>query len=867
MEECGGLTVGGAAAPKGWVIGPLFQSFRSKMASFTEIVMSPVKLFRANSPPPLSADHPDALELQDDAEPSSDMFVSAGDGESWDQEAETHRQRISDGEGARNSQPGALKKLSFDAETDECGITQREMNSLVSSVPLPDPLLCRVAATHVSEPRGSGFIPPALPEPFVSLSASRESALEVEEEHKEAAVRLEPLPRKWTRNRSQEKKAASTTLLSEARKDEVGVRQLSQTLPPICYSDSPQPDDDDDDEGKKIESSLVRQSLRNNSNFSANNAQTLEQLERLNLDSYPAAGSGRSKRGLKPSCRTQEPVKRKKLAAQVSTEDAAEQQGSLNTTSKSAKARGLKPPKKEVASAANVVDVDETLKPPRKRQTASTKANKKGKGGGEMEAALNPQTESSPDALLICSLDQTVSVSVGKNGSGRTTKRSGSGKRVKTKPSLGESDLNIDSMDLETTVAITSTAAAQQQQEVETAVALAEVQVLVRPEIKQLQTTIKSRSVNKKPVKRKSPGAKTDSIAAQPLDLTDLNAPPVVEEEAGSKLAPNQPPKRNRKGCRGAAQETKQSVNNLHVTTKESQTDPVYFEMTPFENNHHAAPSLPQCSVQLDKQEVESTAPVTDMASPNSSFVTVRPRAGARRRDTAKPRRADPQRRRCTVLYRVTRKGEEKKSSITMEDADLTAVGFRSDRNGIPRRLLRSYSCPEIPSLCSQDAIWTPPHHSRTHTSHKASHAAAAAAAHVIPPTHKSLRRARRHTVCSVEVEREIAPLCLRKEVYPASRRSALYDGVAPHLSPGLALSPSSSLSVLASCFLSSPLAFLSKKVEGRGATASPSASAHAPSFSSSSSVTSPLSSNTWHLPAFLQRGDSSRAASDSCSR
>ncbi|XP_055008887.1 uncharacterized protein LOC129408682 [Boleophthalmus pectinirostris] len=37
------------SAPKGWVIGPLFQSFRSKMASFTEIVMSPVKLFKSNS--------------------------------------------------------------------------------------------------------------------------------------------------------------------------------------------------------------------------------------------------------------------------------------------------------------------------------------------------------------------------------------------------------------------------------------------------------------------------------------------------------------------------------------------------------------------------------------------------------------------------------------------------------------------------------------------------------------------------------------------------------------------------------------------------------------------------------------------------
>ncbi|KAK5856051.1 hypothetical protein PBY51_007672 [Eleginops maclovinus] len=65
MDACEVLAV----APMGWVIGPLFQSFKSKMASFTEIVMSPVKLFKAHSPPPCT-EHPDKLdecELQADA--------------------------------------------------------------------------------------------------------------------------------------------------------------------------------------------------------------------------------------------------------------------------------------------------------------------------------------------------------------------------------------------------------------------------------------------------------------------------------------------------------------------------------------------------------------------------------------------------------------------------------------------------------------------------------------------------------------------------------------------------------------------------------------------------------------------------------
>ncbi|XP_056144377.1 uncharacterized protein LOC130119807 [Lampris incognitus] len=65
MDECAELAVEQPvekpSLTKGWVIGPLFQSFKSKMASFSEIVMSPVKLFKAHTP--LSRDQTDDLNL------------------------------------------------------------------------------------------------------------------------------------------------------------------------------------------------------------------------------------------------------------------------------------------------------------------------------------------------------------------------------------------------------------------------------------------------------------------------------------------------------------------------------------------------------------------------------------------------------------------------------------------------------------------------------------------------------------------------------------------------------------------------------------------------------------------------------------
>ncbi|XP_030638843.1 uncharacterized protein LOC115819471 [Chanos chanos] len=62
---------------KRWVIGPFFQSFRSKMASFTDIVMSPTRLFKPSDNPSLTV-HPDPR--RSDAEPTNGVLPQAGGG-------------------------------------------------------------------------------------------------------------------------------------------------------------------------------------------------------------------------------------------------------------------------------------------------------------------------------------------------------------------------------------------------------------------------------------------------------------------------------------------------------------------------------------------------------------------------------------------------------------------------------------------------------------------------------------------------------------------------------------------------------------------------------------------------------------------
>ncbi|KAG7272669.1 hypothetical protein CRUP_008497 [Coryphaenoides rupestris] len=123
---------------------------------------------------------------------------------------------------------------------------------------------------------------------------------------------------------------------------------------------------------------------------------------------------------------------------------------------------------------------------------------------------------------------------------------------------------------------------------------------------------------------------------------------------------------------------------------------------------------------------------------------------------------------------------------------------------------------------------------------------------HQQPRVHCKHQRTRRHTVASAEVAREIVPLCLRKEVYPSpsSRRSG--GGIVATTPP-----PPFLLSSLASCFLSSPLAFLSRRPEGRGTAAH---GAGESSHSASSSIPT-TSSSVFTSPAPSQTSVESKAA------
>ncbi|XP_054463884.1 uncharacterized protein prr14 [Anoplopoma fimbria] len=914
MDTCGGLAVGhsleNASAPKGWVIGPLIQSLKSKMASFTEIVMSPVKLFRANSPPP-SMDHPDKLdesELQatgaSDVEHSepSDVFHSEAQSENENQDAKANQQILSTVEGAQNTKAVALrysKKLLFDVElpkhssdqADECAITQKEKNS-PDAVPLPRcPLPC-IVSEEVSESVGSVMRSSLLLQPSINISASHETKLNmsgaIEDQKGKLTAEQKPLPRKCSVNRSGAKKVQGKTSTSKVKKEESEVSDeqfshinsvKSNKADSVCYAqpdtDCPQPDDD----GRKIES-LDCLSHVKNFNDSANGGTLKPSLDtqqldcQLNPETYSAAGLGRAKRGVELDCHSQDFVKRKRLTADKSTKDTKRQE-LLNMAPD---VGILRPPRKEVVSTNPVVHKEETLKPVRKGPSVSTRANKKEKSGQEILATINEtvlitQTES-------YSLDKSTGVSENnlKDNSSKGKPR-GSCRKPKTRTDLGKPDVNVDnSMELETSMAISSTKQTEQE-------TLSEV--FTRPAMKPLQSTSKRRNINKKPVKRKSPShssstTESDSTlfstssaqSMEPLDLTptDLNASQCVQKEEGSKKGLNQPSKRPKKGFRVdgtssaavGSQETKQCIHNLHVIAKENQPnenagkismDPLYFEMTPFESDQQPVPSPSQPNVNDSAQsnnemkhvtdrKVKRSASVsdevfsTDAEAINHSSITV---SGSRaRRVNSKPRRADKQRRKCRVLLSRTCKGEEVTQSVTMDDADLATASSHSETNNLSRLLLRSYSCPEIPSLRLHDTLWTSAlpsaHHSRIHSPHQLqpSHTP-------VHHGHKSLRRARRHTVCSVEVEREIAPLCLRKEVYP-SRRSLPCDRATLGWSPSF--SPSTSLSALASCFLSSPLAFLSKKP-----ASSPSTSSH---------VSSPTSSSSMYPSVFLERIDPS---------
>ncbi|XP_061702848.1 uncharacterized protein prr14 isoform X2 [Syngnathoides biaculeatus] len=266
-----------------------------------------------------------------------------------------------------------------------------------------------------------------------------------------------------------------------------------------------------------------------------------------------------------------------------------------------------------------------------------------------------------------------------------------------------------------------------------------------------------------------------------------------AQSEGGPTARPGRAIKRPKKAPQGRLQaQTKKTEAKCGKAPMPG--EPLYFEMTPFEGH-----------------QSECTEPNQNGHSGGGASML------RNRRGNRKEPRGDSQVRRSRFSGTHS---HDWTASATAED--LPSPTVQSAPGG---RLRRSSSCPEIPSLFASLPRQPPP-------------------ASVSARVHRG--RARRHTVGSLEIEREIAPLCLRKEVYP-SRRSLLSDG--QNLPP--ALSPNSSLSALASCFLSSPLAFLSGRGEDRAAAASHPVSGHAAQSSSSAPI--------------LMKTDTSCGALDAC--
>ncbi|XP_051905255.1 uncharacterized protein prr14 isoform X2 [Hippocampus zosterae] len=284
-------------------------------------------------------------------------------------------------------------------------------------------------------------------------------------------------------------------------------------------------------------------------------------------------------------------------------------------------------------------------------------------------------------------------------------------------------------------------------------------------------------------VKRKLLGDEHDDASRKTVKCKSVEPTP-AEPAAPSEGAPNsgrgRPIKRPAKAPRGELQA------QTEKPPAQMSTEPFYFEMTHFEGKPL------ECSNPNRGGDQDATASRLRNVKVNGK----KPRGDPRSRKSRFSR---------TQAHNAT-------PSAVAKD-----LPTPPNQSGSAGHLLRRYSCPDIPSLFAS----LPPQPPLT-----------------LVPAHEPAgsRRARRHTVSCGEVEREMAPLCLRKEVYP-SRRSFPCDG--QNLPP--ALLPSSSLSALASRFLSSPLAFLSGGGQGNAVTAGITASSQAASASASSPNTDSL--------------------------
>lgn len=823
METWGGVVgeseIPNASSPNKWMIGPLFQSLKSKISSFTEIVITPVKVFRASSSLPSTVHTLDDEKHQAFGTSSTKHSALSCVLESQAQgESETEDMKVTEAAPEAQTVHKCCKRLNMDSseQADQCPTTGTEKPLFL---PLQQSPCLSADAVDAFQSAGSVF-PPSLPAYLpVAVGASQESegSIPCAEEELEGnpAPQVKAPPRKGAGNG---KKVPSQTLVSDPK--EVGSDpETADVQLPVPHSlgldkDDPGHDETDLSDGRKSGNSrLVGRSLQRCLKVRIPRATTDNQPLEAPLDTQtrPAAAHGRPKRDPKGDAASHNTVKGKRVRADQCVD----------------------------------TQTQELQRPRRKRQAVPASGSKGGTDDGDVLTMTNEAGHAETAGCGAPPLDS--------NSGGPEESWKGSSHQVKPKRTRRlktPTCLAGDNMDVETTIQIRATKQAQPGGSAE---------VLGHPQ--ELHRTRKSRESAKNPRKRTSPthaGLCADSENAphtRPVELGRVT--PADRTTSGDSLegrGSKELPKRSRRALRSTTPGGSHELREVNLRTKEngsqgsksqSGAKPVCLEVTPGESSPQSEP-LPHCYVKL----VQDVLLTKDGRKQDSESTT-----GSASVFKLHSRAPKENQRRKRAVFHSRRSRVEPATCVSQDDWSLAAPGKRTSNAQQSRQLLRSLSCPEISTLRSSEVPWNSlpsPHHARVQPSRQ--HAQSGP---TFPhPAHRSGARARRHTVCSVELEREIAPLCLRKEVYP-SRRSARYDASGLYPSAGHGLPPSPSLSALASCFLSSPLAFLCKKAEGRG----PSASSGSSSPSSSSFL--PLSPTTKHLSGLTQQPDPSGSVMD----
>lgn len=779
-----------------WLIEPFFRSLKSKISSFTEIVITPVKVFTARNSLPPSTHNDDKHPPFGMSHRNQSALGGVAESQAQSEKETEHMNVIEGAHEALTAIHKCCRKLNLSAqnsgEADERPTTGNE-NSLF--VPLQQsPSLC-AGSVDGFQSAGSGFASSVPVYLSVAVSASQESKLATpgaEEEPRGKPARQVKAPlRKGAGKRN---KVPSQTLRSDAETADVHL--------PVTNSLNSRKDDPSNDEtvlsesdGRKSENShLVGRRLRIDLSDCVNGKILSPTRDKqppeatLVAETRPASGLGRPKRDLKGDAPSQNAVTRKRVRAD------------------------------------QCVNAQSQERPRRKRQAV---ASKTGKHDGEMLTAIS-------EAGRAPSPENNGGGPEGSNHQAKPTKT----RRLKTQTCPPGDDV-----DLETTIRIRSSKHAQPER----------LEVLCPP--RELHGTRKCRERAKNPPKRKSPTHAT--LCAEPgsrprarpggllkVKPADGNTLESILEGRSCKVELKRASRRPQKALGSSTLEGSRETKDAHLRAK-GKGSPL-------------SSPLRDCFVKLEKDVMlaeDGGRKVSESVADQPFSTDGEPpkHRSARVFSLHLRPRKESQRRKCSVLHSRKNKGEGE-SCVSKDDSHL--AGKRTLRTEQRRQRLRSFSCPDISALPSSDVPWNSVHPARIRPSHQQ-----ARPGPPLPhPTHKSAHRARRHTVSGVESEREVAPLCLRKEVYP-SRRAGRCDTSGLYPPAGRALSPSTSLSALASCFLSSPLAFLSTKAEGRGASASPGTSSHA--SSPAASLFLPLSSATKHLPGLLQPPASAGATTE----